>query len=252
MGLPFKIEKAYNSVEAVEAETEVGEYGELVVILGSEVEEDNGKFYMSDGIKYVYLCSLAESNTLQGPKGDKGEPFTYKDFTPEQLAGLKGDKGDTGPKGDKGDKGDPFKYEDFTEAQLRELKGEKGDTFNFEDLTYEQIEALKLTNVKSAFDLAKFVNDNNDWVWPDVNAVGDTRTDEEAWLRSITAYGQYTRWAQNHNEEILEEDAFYSKIIHPLLDMVDTTPNPVEVGDGDVTVVNNEEMDPYQVPTNNG
>ena len=29
----------------------------------------------------------------------KGDPFTYSDFTPEQLAELKGDKGDTGPSG---------------------------------------------------------------------------------------------------------------------------------------------------------
>ena len=35
--------------------------------------------------------------TLQkGEKGDKGEPFTYADFTPEQLASLKGDKGKDG------------------------------------------------------------------------------------------------------------------------------------------------------------
>ncbi len=30
------------------------------------------------------------------PKGDKGNPFTYDDFTEEQLAKLKGDKGDIG------------------------------------------------------------------------------------------------------------------------------------------------------------
>lgn len=49
----------------------------------------------------------------QGPAGLKGDAFTYDDFTPEQLASLKGPKGDTGAqgpqgeKGDKGDKGDP-------------------------------------------------------------------------------------------------------------------------------------------------
>ena len=39
-------------------------------------------------------------------KGGKGDPFTYEDFTEEQLAELKGD---------------PFTYEDFTEEQLAEL-----------------------------------------------------------------------------------------------------------------------------------
>lgn len=40
-----------------------------------------------------------ETRYIQGPKGDKGDPFTYEDFTPEQieeLRGPKGDKGDTG------------------------------------------------------------------------------------------------------------------------------------------------------------
>ena len=41
-----------------------------------------------------------------GPKGDTGEPFTYSDFTEEQLAALKGAKGDTGEQGIQGVKGD--------------------------------------------------------------------------------------------------------------------------------------------------
>lgn len=36
-------------------------------------------------------------------KGDKGEPFKYSDFTPEQLESLRGPQGETGPKGQKGD-----------------------------------------------------------------------------------------------------------------------------------------------------
>ena len=41
-----------------------------------------------------------------GPKGDKGDPFTYSDFTTDQLAALKGPKGDQGPRGLDGAKGD--------------------------------------------------------------------------------------------------------------------------------------------------
>ena len=52
-----------------------------------------------------------------GLKGDKGDPFTYSDFTAEQLAALKGAKGD---------KGDPFTYSDFTAEQLAALKGDAG------------------------------------------------------------------------------------------------------------------------------
>ena len=35
-----------------------------------------------------------------GEKGDKGDPFLYEDFTPEQLASLKGDKGEDGVDGE--------------------------------------------------------------------------------------------------------------------------------------------------------
>ena len=76
----------------------------------------------------------------QGPQGPKGDPFTYSDFTEDQINNLKngpkGDKGDPGetgpqgpqgPQGPKGPKGDPFTYNDFTEAQIAGLKGPKGD-----------------------------------------------------------------------------------------------------------------------------
>lgn len=78
-------------------------------------------------------------NIPQGLKGDKGDPFTYDQFTPAQLEGLKGSKGD---------KGNPFTYSDFTSEQLEALRGprgEKGDSLRFEDLTEEQKKSLKLT-----------------------------------------------------------------------------------------------------------
>ena len=61
-------------------------------------------------------------------RGEKGDAFTYADFTEEQLAALKGPKGDTGAQGAQGPKGDAFTYADFTEEQLAALKGPKGDT----------------------------------------------------------------------------------------------------------------------------
>ena len=59
-----------------------------------------------------------------GPKGDKGDPFTYNDFTPDQLAALKGPKGDQGPRGLDGAKGDRGE----TGPQgLQGVEGPKGD-----------------------------------------------------------------------------------------------------------------------------
>lgn len=52
-----------------------------------------------------------------GPKGDKGDPFTYNDFTPDQLAALKGPKGDQGIPGVAGPQGQPGP---------QGLKGEQG------------------------------------------------------------------------------------------------------------------------------
>lgn len=78
---------------------------------------------MPDGLQNVYypekinveLWHLAtdtegviECDTLAAYT--RGLPFTYEDFTPEQLAKLKGDKGD------------PFTYEDFTAAQIQLLQ----------------------------------------------------------------------------------------------------------------------------------
>lgn len=51
------------------------------------------------GTEQEWLDSL---KGLQGPQGDpgpKGDPFTYADFTPDQLEALKGPKGDKGEDG---------------------------------------------------------------------------------------------------------------------------------------------------------
>lgn len=56
---------------------------------------------------------------VPGAKGDKGDPFVYADFTPEQLAALKGEKGDKGDQGEQGAPGTPGAKGD---------KGDKGDT----------------------------------------------------------------------------------------------------------------------------
>lgn len=79
----------------------------------------------------------------QSVKGDKGDPFTYADFTPEQLANLKGEQGA------QGEQGAPFTYSDFTPEQLANLKGEPGEKgdpgqpFTYEDFTPEQLASLK-------------------------------------------------------------------------------------------------------------
>ena len=54
--------------------------------------------------------------------------FKYSDFTPAQLAALKGAKGDPGETGAPGPAGESFTYSMFSQEQLAALKGPKGDT----------------------------------------------------------------------------------------------------------------------------
>ena len=51
------------------------------------------------GTEQEWLDSLKGLQGPQGEPGSKGDPFTYADFTPEQLAALKGPKGDKGEDG---------------------------------------------------------------------------------------------------------------------------------------------------------
>ena len=59
---------------------------------------------------------------IQGPKGEQGPQGI------QGLAGAPGRDGRDGIDGTKGPKGDPFTYADFTQEQLNSLKGSKGDT----------------------------------------------------------------------------------------------------------------------------
>ena len=89
----------YANTSAVNASAAAGN----ILLLQEEIEQKlaNGEFVGA-----------------QGERGAKGDPFTYADFTPEQLARLKGEKGDPGEpgaKGEQGEKGEPG------------AKGDKGD-----------------------------------------------------------------------------------------------------------------------------
>ena len=61
-----------------------------------------------------------------GPQGPKGDPFTYADFTEEQLKALTGPTGPQGPAGPTGPQGNAFTYNDFTPEQLESLTGPQG------------------------------------------------------------------------------------------------------------------------------
>lgn len=94
----------------------------------------------------------------------RGEPFTYEDFTEEQLQALKGEQGDDAyevwlkaghvgslqdffdyNKGKKGDKGERGERGEKGEQGVQGEKGDKGDTgapLTFDDLTEEDIDEI--------------------------------------------------------------------------------------------------------------
>ena len=103
-------------------------------------------------------------------KGDKGDAFTFADFTPEELASLKGEKGEKGDKGDKGDQGLQGErgekgvqgeqgVKGDTGAQGEQgIQGVKGDPFTYEDFTAEEIEGLKKPATDAANELNKYLD----------------------------------------------------------------------------------------------
>lgn len=128
---------------------------------------------MGEEIRNALVSSVTLMNNdlshivaLGGIPGEKGDPFTYADFTMQQLEALKGDPftfndftttqlddlkfkySDFTPeqlallKGAQGEQGEPFKYSDFTPEQLELLKGEKGDAFTYADFTQAQLNGL--------------------------------------------------------------------------------------------------------------
>ncbi|GKV67296.1 MULTISPECIES: hypothetical protein [unclassified Sporosarcina] len=125
---------------------EKGETGAGVKIIGSLTNEDElpasaneGDGYLIPGtdstgspVKNIFVwdgTAWVNAGNIQGPRGErglqglpgeKGDPFVYEDFTPEQLLLLKGDRGDTGPKGEPGEQGLPGEMQDLTpiETQL--------------------------------------------------------------------------------------------------------------------------------------
>lgn len=54
--------------------------------------KDTTRPYALEYTLNVQEASIIEMNVLM--RGEKGDPFVYEDFTPEQLAALKGEKGD--------------------------------------------------------------------------------------------------------------------------------------------------------------
>ena len=97
-GEGLTIKKVYEDQAAMleDAGSSDLESGDMVIT------KDDGKLYVYDAESetFTYIIDLTTIETIEGPQGPQGEPFTYSDFTPEQLAALTGPKGDDGATAD--------------------------------------------------------------------------------------------------------------------------------------------------------
>ena len=102
----IKGEKGETGSQGVKGDTGASGFSPIV-----NVDHSTGQIVITteDGSTTISFDELKGDTGPQGVKGDTGntgDAFTFDDFTPEQLASLKGAKGDTGATGSKGDKGD--------------------------------------------------------------------------------------------------------------------------------------------------
>ena len=120
-----------------------------------------GYYLSAYGLAKLHGYTGTEEEWLDELRGPKGDPFTYDDFTPDQLEKLRGPQGETittiaktagtgepgtydtytvktntgktwplqiynGKDGQPGKDGDPFTYDMFTDEQLEALRGPAG------------------------------------------------------------------------------------------------------------------------------
>ena len=128
VGVAFTGAARVQQEEYLEPFDEAGNYNETTWATGDIIT--SGKLNkLEDGITGVNQ-KVENISLTPGPKGDKGDPFTYADFTVEQLASLKGekgDKGDQGPQGEQGPKGDIGPQGPKGDTGPQGPKGEQGE-----------------------------------------------------------------------------------------------------------------------------
>ena len=160
-----KVEQVNSLVTSIRNDLETGVFDGYSPSAKVESQANGAKITITDE------QGTTEAFVPNGEKGEKGDPFVYADFTPEQLAALKGEKGDTGagfrvqgyyaavealaaavtaPEiGDAYGVGTAAPYDIYIYDPQQgwvnngPLQGAKGEPFVYADFTEEQLEALR-------------------------------------------------------------------------------------------------------------
>ena len=126
----------------------------------------------------------------QGLQGPQGDAFTFEDFTPEQLASLKGPKGDTGPQGPQGDTG------------AQGPQGEKGDKGDPGTITIDTSLSTTSTNAVQNKAITTAID----------SKANTTHTHEIREVTNLqTALNEKANTSHTHSTATLETDGFLSK-----------------------------------------
>lgn len=84
-GQGFVVKGKYDSLELLQSSVPTPSAGDAYGVGAA----DPYNIYIYDGVSSTWV----DYGQLQGAKGDKGDAFTYADFTPTQLEALKGENG---------------------------------------------------------------------------------------------------------------------------------------------------------------
>ncbi|MGF6376845.1 hypothetical protein M2140_001923 [Clostridiales Family XIII bacterium PM5-7] len=136
---PVLVNGGYIAGKTIEPPTE-DIYEQIIDMLIASTEKSNQvlaesieTIIIDENQHLIVITKAGKRHDFGFMKGDKGDPFTFADFTSEQLEMLKGPRGEQGPQGSKGLPGEPGDTGEQGpmgaqgEQGVPGPKGEKGD-----------------------------------------------------------------------------------------------------------------------------
>lgn len=115
-------------------------------------DEDAFLVNQNNEARIIRASNLQLGGGVEGPKGDKGDPFTFDDFTPEQLESLRGPAGASG---------DSVRYgTDIANSEEMKLflKDSGNDSVIFQLLDYDTEDVVKDLKVLTGADCVTFAD----------------------------------------------------------------------------------------------
>ena len=179
--------------------------------------------------------------TVETIKGDKGDPFTYEDFTEEQLNALKGEKGDKGDPGTfDASELESYATKEYVDNSIQTIVGTAPKNFDTLEELADVMSDLKVVDVEGqdAIEGEHFTQEEIDAAQEGDEAYGKTVDDwkvepvaaveEVSHNMSIAEFVTSSMQSVNEKEEIAKVQTKYNALL-TLLNLRDTDVNNVIV-----------------------